>query len=105
MGDQSLMVDLLVWCCIDSGDCRFKCDSEWNQRPVLKMDQRNSFDVVQSHTLRVGQVIKITCDSEFPADVVLLKVCFRRSCYFKEVYGFIFEGLWALAPRSVVGSN
>ncbi len=66
--------------CIDDAVDRFKCDSNWNQRPVSKLGPRGTFDSVQSRALRVGHVIKVDCDSEFPADVVLLQVCDAFCC-------------------------
>lgn len=36
--------------------------------------------MVQSRALRVGHIIKVDCDSEFPADVVLLQVCGAFCC-------------------------
>lgn len=61
---------------------RFKCDSEWNQRPVSKMEKGGMFNQVESRTLRVGHVIKVDCDSELPADVVLLQVWFFLRFFF-----------------------
>lgn len=49
------------------------------------MGKGGEFEQVESRTLRVGQVIKIDCDSEIPADVVLLQVwfCLRFNLRFK----------------------
>jgi magnesium-transporting ATPase (P-type) len=67
---------LLYACCSSHAALRFKCDSEWNKRRVSRLGKGGEFEQVESRTLRVGQVIKIDCDSEIPADVVLLQVWF-----------------------------
>jgi magnesium-transporting ATPase (P-type) len=54
---------------------RFNSDTECNQRTVLKMRSGGAFEPVESQSLRVGHVIKVECDNEFPADVVMLQVC------------------------------
>jgi hypothetical protein len=46
---------------------------------------RGTFDLVESRELRVGHVIKVNCDSEFPADLVLLQVCDTFACMWYRV--------------------
>ena len=64
---------------------RFKCDNEWNQRLIHRVGPRATFDLVESRELRVGHVIKVNCDSEFPADLVLLQVCDTFACVLYRV--------------------
>jgi hypothetical protein len=55
------------------------------------MGPRGTFDLVESRLLRVGHVIKVNCDSEFPADLVLLQVwhtlyaCCTETCDLSRV--------------------
>ena len=53
---------------------RFNSDTECNKRIVWKMCSDGAFQPVESQSLMVGHVVKVECDSEFPADVVLLQV-------------------------------
>lgn len=43
------------------------------------MSSNGAFQPVESQSLMVGHVVKVECDREFPADVVLLQVCCQPS--------------------------
>jgi magnesium-transporting ATPase (P-type) len=55
---------------------RRKADQAANQRPVQVL-REGSFRIVPSHNVRVGELVLVTQDDEFCADMVLLSASFR----------------------------
>lgn len=52
---------------------RYKADKKTNMMKFLKLESKGKLTTVQSKDIRVGDIILITEDSTFPADLVLLK--------------------------------
>jgi len=60
-GPLMFVLTLTAVRCMVDDLARLKHDFEWNRRLVLKMGMGGAFEKVESHTLRVGHVIKV-CD-------------------------------------------